>query len=62
MCRQALDDYLRVLGPSTPDRPLSTYAPTELEEQVECFEAHGFVVIPNMVEVPPAWPSLPLGP
>jgi hypothetical protein len=44
----ALDDFLRVLGPSE-DHPLEYYAPQGLEEQVKCFEEHGFVVLPNMV-------------
>jgi hypothetical protein len=45
----ALDDFLRVLGPSAEDHPLEYYAPQGLEEQVKCFEEHGFVVLPNMV-------------
>jgi hypothetical protein len=46
----ALDEFLKVLGPATPDRPLEAYAPAELEAQAKCFETHGFVIIPGMVD------------
>ena len=45
----ALDDFLRVLGPSVVERPLEYYTPQGLEEHVQCVEEHGFVVLPQMV-------------
>jgi hypothetical protein len=45
----ALDDFLRVLGPAAAEHPLDYYAPRGLEEQVRCFEEHGFCIIPEMV-------------